>query len=213
MGIGGLWVPYEKKDSLRRRLDSVAREHLLGGELKWNKVSRKSLAGYKAVIDAFADTPELSFRVILIDHQAVDYNRFHGGDQELGFYAFYYSMLTKWLLPHSRYIIILDHKVNAKQGRYSALERRLTQSSAPSTSIRKVGVADSRESRLAQLADLLTGAVTACWCETPAGTPKAQLQRHLAERLALPSLRAPSPSPAFGKFNLFRIDLARAGSS
>lgn len=207
MGIGGLWIPYERKDALRRRFDSIASEHLLRGELKWSKVSEKSLAGYKAIIDAFATDPELSFRVILVDHKATDYALFHAGDHELGFYAFYYHMLTKWLLPESSYIIILDHKVNSQEGRYSVLERRLKQTAPTSTSIRKVGVANSRESRLAQLADLLTGAVTACWCDTPENTPKAYLQSHLANRLRMQNLRTPTPSPAFGKFNAFKIHL------
>lgn len=207
MGIGGLWVPYQQKDVLRKRLDALARRHGLAGELKWNKVSAKTLEGYKAVIDAFADEEGLRFRVIIVDHKAADYGLYHEGDPELGFYGFYYHMLVKWLLPETSYIIVLDHKVNSAAGRYAALDRRLRQAMPGSAHLRQVTVADSTESRLAQVADLLTGAVTAAWCDTGADTPKAELQRHLAARMRVPDLRTASPSPAFGRFNVFRISL------
>lgn len=207
MGIGGLWLPYGEKDAFRRRFDAVAKDHGLGGELKWSKVSAKTLGGYKAIIDEFASSPALRFRTILVDHAAINYARFHRGDQEFGFYAFYYHMLTKWLVEDSSYIIVLDHKVNSEPGRYAQLEHRLRQALPESTHLRTVTVANSRESRLAQLADLLTGAVTAAWCETPGGTPKAELQSYIAECVGVPSLRTASLSPAFTKFNVFRINL------
>jgi hypothetical protein len=150
MGIGGLWVPYAEKDALRRRFDVLAMESRVAGELKWSKVARASLPGYQAVVDAFAEEPELRFRAILVDHRKADYDGYHRGDAELGFYAFYYHMLVRWMLPDASYIIVLDHKVNAGEGRYAALERRLRNAVAPSTHIRQVTVADSRESRLAR---------------------------------------------------------------
>lgn len=208
MGIGGLWVPYQAKNRLRREFDAVANAHGLRGELKWSKASTKTLDGYKAIIDLFAAHQEVRFRAIIVDHSAVDYWRFHRGDQELGFYSFYYHMLVKWLQSNTSYIIVLDHKSNSSAGRYSALEGRLRQFT-PDAHIRQVTVADSRASRLAQLADVLTGAVTAAWCQTPENSPKTLLQRHIAQRLGLRSLRQSSPSPAFSKFNVFRIDLAR----
>jgi hypothetical protein len=145
-----------------------------------------------------------------VDHAGIDYGRFHRGDPELGFYSFYYHMLVKWLQPETSYIIVLDHKINSRPGRYSALEERLRDAVPPTTHIRQVTVADSRDSRLAQLADILTGAVTAEWCNTPAESPKALLQRHLTERLGIGSLRRCWPSPAPTKVNVFKIDLARA---
>jgi hypothetical protein len=210
MGIGGLWVPYRRKDELRRRLDVIANTQLLRGELKWSKVSTQTLVGYKAVLDAFAIDPEMRFRAIIVDHAAVDYRQFHRGDRELGFYSFYYHMLVKWLQPATSYIILLDHKVNSRPGRYSALEERLRREVVPSTHIRQVTVADSRDSRLAQLADVLTGAVTAAWCNnTPGESAKAMLQHHLAKQLGVGTLRRLSSLPTPDKFNIFKIDLAR----
>jgi hypothetical protein len=209
MGIGGLWVPYQQKASFRRRLEAVAAAHELRGELKWQKVSEKSLPGYKAIVDAFAEHADLRFRAIIVDHKAVDYTQFHRGDEELGFYSFYYHMLVKWIHPDTSYIIILDHKINAKRGRYSALEARLRQSAPVTSEIRMVTVADSMESRLAQLADVLTGAVTAAWSGTLKDSPKGVLQEYIAARVGAKSLTTLSPLPTFSKFNIFQIQLAQ----
>jgi hypothetical protein len=212
MGIGGLWVPYAEKAGVRDHFDAVANAAGVRGELKWSKVTRVSLPGYKLVVDAFAELPEVRFRAILVNHREADYALYHGGDAELGFYSFYYHMLVKWLLPETSYVIVLDHKVNAGSGRYAALERRLRKDTDRTTHVRQVTVADSRESRLAQVADLLTGAVTAARCGTPPGTPKADLQDHIARQVGLPHLAWTSSSPAFSKFNLFNIQLAPAGA-
>jgi hypothetical protein len=211
MGIGGLWVPYQQKSELRKRLDAVASEVGVRGELKWNKVSSATLPAYRAIIDVFAGIQQLHFRAIVVDHARTDYRTYHKGDTELGFYAFYYHMLVKWLVPEASYIVVLDHKVNALPGRYAALQNRLNGAVARSTHIRQVTVADSRESRLAQLADLLTGAVTAAWCGTAPGTAKHDLQDYIARRMGLRSLVWSSPSPAFTRFNVFKINLEAAG--
>lgn len=210
MGIGGLWVPGEERDDVKFELDRVARSFRLKGELKWSKVSAKHLDAYKAFVNVFARRMSVQFRIIVVDQKQLDVNAFHNGDRELGFYKFYYEMLVKWLEPNTEYVILLDHRVNSAGGRYSKLREILDNSIGYSTHIRQLSVVDSKQSRLAQLADLLTGAITAAWCKTPAGTPKAELQRYLCKSIGRSSLIVPSASPAPSKLNIFQIRLQPA---
>jgi hypothetical protein len=174
--------------------------------MKWSKVSEKALPGYRALIDAFFDVKAARFRCIVIDHQHVDYDAYHDGDPEIGFYKFYYQMLSKWLHPGTEYTIILDQKTNSTSGHYAKLERVLRAATDPSTTI-KLTAADSAESRLAQLCDVLVGAVTSAWCGTDEGAAKHSLQEHIASRLGRHSLRFASPSPREEKVNVFKLQL------
>jgi hypothetical protein len=214
MGIGSLWVPRGVHEDLKESLDSAAEDQGLGSEVKWSRTSEWSLDAYRAFFDVFADREDVYFRVLLVKHSTIDYDRHHGGDPELGFYKFYYQLLVKWLRADTRYLFLLDHKTNARRGRYATLERVLRAKSPEGAEIRRVTAhPDSSQSRLVQLSDLLTGAVTAAWCGTTAGTPKADLQAYMADRLGRRSLRTQSYSPAISKLNVFRMQLSEASQS
>jgi hypothetical protein len=212
MGIGGLWVPRDARDALKFELDRVAVAHGLRGELKWSKVSARSLAGYKAFVDVFVRHTAACFRIILVEREQLDLRTFHQGDGELGFYKFYYLMLVKWLEPASEYVILLDHRFNSAEGRLPKLQEVLDSSVSFSTRIHHLGVVDSKDSRLSQLADLLTGATTAAACASPANaSPKRELQQYLARAVGRSQLALASSGPAKSKFNVFRIRLQPKG--
>ncbi len=208
MAIGGLWVPRAVKPDLTRRFRRLCASVGLRSEIKWSKVSAARLEGYKRLIDFFIDEP-LNFRVIVVDQSHVDADRFHGGDRELGFYKFYYEMLEKWIEEGNQYLILLDFKQNKGADRYTTLRTMLERRTRGRAWITDLTVIDSRQTPLAQLCDLLTGAVAACWCRDLAGDrPKPALARHLAQKLGRTSLRISSASPAMEKFNIFSIDLS-----
>lgn len=207
MGIGGLWVPLTERERVQRRLRDAADAHRLV-EAKWSKVSRLKLDGYKALVDIFAEEPTVRFRIILVDNRQLDNDAFHEGSSELGFYKFYYRMLEKWLQPGLDYVVLLDHRVNAAAGRHTELRSYLQRKVGERTRIRRVDPIDSRVSRLAQLADVLTGAIAAAWCGTPTGTAKADLQRHIESRLGRQTLRVADPLPDAAKLNIFNIRLS-----
>lgn len=206
MAIGGLWVPTGKKQALTKELRELLASRGLRSEVKWTKTSEKHLEDYKAIVDFFVAN-ELNFRVIVVDQRKVDYDRFKQGDEELGFYSFYYEMLIKWLDKPVTYNLLLDFKKNKGADHYEVLARCLRAKVPAETVVSGVHVIDSADSPLAQLADLLTGAVAASWCGFPGITPKSQLADYIAKRLGRFSLRLANAGPAFGKFNIFRIDL------
>lgn len=207
MAIGGLWVPRDDKQQLTTELRNVFRKNGLGGEVKWSKVSAAKLDAYKAVVDFFFERTELTFRTIVVEHSKIDATTYHGGDRELGFYKFYYEMLVKWLVSGNEYLVLLDFKMNKGAERYATLRTFLERKLRGQAWISDLTVIDSAQSPLAQLADLLTGAVAATWCGHRAGSPKEKLAAYVAERDGRSSLRVANGGPGLCKLNIFRIDL------
>lgn len=206
MTIGGLWVPTEQKTVLTRELRALLAELGLRAEVKWSKVSAAKLDAYKRLVDFFV-AKNLRFRVIVVEQAKLDYDRFKQGDEELGFYTFYFEMLVKWLTQPVTYNILLDLKKNKGADHYEVLTRCLRARVPDNTTVSGVHVIDSSESPLAQLNDILTGAVAASWCGFPGATPKAQLADYIAASVGRRTLSLANVSPAFDKFNVFKIDL------
>jgi len=201
MAIGGLWVPRETKAAISRRFRDLKRTLKLNAEIKWSKTSGERLDAYKRLADFFFQE-DLHFRVIIVDQQQFD------GDRELGFYKFYFEMLIKWLTKDNQYLILLDFKQNKGADRYTTLRRVLERKLNGVAWISDLTVIDSRQAPLAQLCDLLVGAVAAAHCgEITERSPKAALAAHMAAALKRPGLNFISGSPVFEKFNISRIQL------
>jgi hypothetical protein len=208
MAIGGLWVDRDRKEDLTKELRHLLREVNLLSEIKWSKVSSKKLEEYKKIIDFFFENKELNYRVIVVDQQKLDLTKFHGGDKELGFYKFYYELIRHWILPSNYYLILLDYKKNKGADRYTTFKTILERvASKQQAWITDLTIIDSKESPLAQLSDLLTGAVAASWCQFQGDTAKYQLAEYIASKTVSKNLTVGSASPAFSKFNIFNIRL------
>ena len=208
LAIGGLWVPLVERDRISREVRSIARENGLGSELKWSKVSGKYAVAYERIVEYFLTQPSLNFRAIVVEHAKFD-PELHGGDRELGFYKFYFRMLEKWLFADQSYTVLLDFQKNKGADRFGDL-RRVLVNAVPKATIHELTVIESSDTPLAQLCDILTGAVSAGWCEAHLANPssaKSRIGAFLARGLGWPSLRVSSVSPAWSKFNVFSIDL------
>lgn len=207
MAIGGIWVLEEQKQVVSRNFRDLCRSLGINSEVKWNKTSSSRLLDYQRLVDFFFDSAALSYRVIVVDQSKVNLDRFHDGDQELGFYKFYYQMLKGWVTPGNEYLVLLDYKQNRDHCRYSDLRRILGRRALTAKAvIRDLTVIDSAQTPLVQLCDLLTGAVAASCC-ADTHSAKAKLAEYIASKANLPSLRVRHRSPAFTKFNIFQINL------
>lgn len=206
MSIGSLWLPRGKKPELTKQFRALRESVGLKGEVKWSKVSEKKLEAYRKLVDFFFDQPDLRFRVIVVDQSKVDVYRFHAGDRELGFYKFYFEMLEKWIEPGSRYLVLLDFKRDEGADRHGTLRRVLENTTKGKAWIDDLTVIDSHESPLAQLNDLLTGAVAATWCGLRQGGAKEKLTAYITKRRGA-SLKTATAGPGLCKFNLFAIEL------
>jgi len=205
MTIGGLWVPSDLKKELTKALRSLYTELNIGAEVKWSKTSTRMLTAYKALVD-FYFNHDINFRVIVVDKARLRHDEFQDGDEELGFYKFYYEMLIKWLSVSGEHSILLDFKKNTGFERYPVLERCLRSKIPPSTTLKCLNVIQSHDSPLAQLSDLLIGATAAKWSGVHPGSAKAELIQHIEIQRGA-SLTSITPSQEFCKFNLFKINL------
>jgi hypothetical protein len=214
MTIGSLWLPRDKKNAITQEFKHLCREFKLNSEIKWSKTSQKSLNSYKKLVDFFFKHPEINYRVIVVDQRKVDAALYHRGDQELGFYKFYYLLLIQWLTQGNQYLILLDFKQNKGSDRYSMLRTVLDRKLKGTAWISDLTIIDSAQTPLAQLCDLLTGAVSSTWCnDLKPKSAKEDLALYIAQKCSpnsppqFQSLKVISSSPSISKFNIFKIDL------
>lgn len=204
-GIGGIWIPAEQRGVLKEGLGAVKAKYKIRGELKWQKVSPAYLDLYKEVVDFFFNAGYIRFRVILVEAEKVDHIRFNSADAELGFYKFYYQLLHHWIFDFNEYVVFTDLKENRNKGRLKELEGALDNSNYTSD-ITQVQGLPSHESLGIQLADILTGMVTAKFNkEYKPDSAKAQLIQYLEEKYLS---REIAPTPKWEeKLNVFKINL------
>lgn len=205
MVIGGLWLPSDERDRLKTDIHALRDKHHIGGEFKWQKVSPSRLDFYRDLVDWFvARGDQLRFRCIAVEHEKVDLFEFHNGDQELGFYKFYYQMLHHWILDFNEYSIFCDFKSNRLRTRQHELAKCLSNANL-SSEIVNVQAIRSRESVLMQTTDVLTGiAASRLNNNLRAGGAKWELVNHIEHALGkkiCPTYRSEQ------KFNVFVINL------
>lgn len=205
MVIGGLWLPTDHRDKVKKSIHALRDKHKIGGEFKWQKVSPSKLAFYRDLTDLFhAMGDSLRFRCIAVEHEKVNLLKFHRDDQELGFYKFYYQMLHHWILDFNEYSVFCDFKSNRSGARLHELSKYLNYSNL-TADITNVQAIRSKESVLVQMADVLTGlAASKLNNNLTVGGAKWKLVNHFEHALGKPV------QPTFrseNKFNVFLIDL------
>jgi len=192
MLIGGLWLPLDAQDRVRLALQKVRDTYGLLHEMKWTKVSRTMLPAYKSFVDVFFDEPELSFKCIVIDRYALDYAAYHKGDEELGFYKFYFLLISRKLGPRHLYWLYTDERHNRKPYRLAVLKLTVNnwwQKRAGVKPLRAVEARCSHDEDMLQLADILLGAVGYCWNDRGESKAKVMLAKHIASQMGWLTLK------------------------
>jgi hypothetical protein len=205
--IGGLWLPHQKREEVKDAIRRIMHANEFGTEIKWHKAHTKYERLYTDLIDLFVDTHFLRFRCIAVDAWQVDH-ALHDNDHELGFYKFYYQLLTHWIEVGDEYRIVCDEKTNRVGDRLPTLQRVLnyTHQRYAVTSIQAL---PSKEVVLLQLADLLLGAASSAMNGgIKRGGEKSKLVDYLANRLGRRSLGPTARSD--NKYNMFGIQLRGA---
>ncbi|WP_374287897.1 DUF3800 domain-containing protein [Desulfovibrio desulfuricans] len=207
MLIGGIWIPSEFRSVIKKDIVSLREKHATWGEIKWTKVSPTRINFYIDLIELFFSYPsDVKFRCIAIDRNAYDSN-INNGDNELGFYKFYYQLLHHWICDGNDYSIFCDTKTNRDKNRLKVLSRCL-QSSNQSAKIQLIQSLPSKQVVAIQLCDLLLGAVSGRINQTISpGAAKEQLVHLIEKRLGVRELSHTARDAK--KFNIFRINLQR----
>lgn len=203
VGIGGVWMPAELRAVFKQNINEIKNKHNIKGELKWNKVSPAYIDLYKEIIDYFFNANYLRFRIILIEAKDVDNVQFNNSDDELSFYKFYYLLLKYWIYDFNNYSVFLDLKQNRFNNRLQELERILDKSNLVSDVVRVQGV-PSNQSLGVQLADVLTGLVTAKFNNQTVSVAKNEIIDYVQQYIGGEIVKTPKKEE---KFNIFQINL------
>ncbi len=201
-GIGGVWIPADFRDTLKKEITKIKLKHNIKGELKWQKLSPAYFQLYKDVVDFYLNSDSIRFRVVIIESDKVDNIRFNNEDAELGFYKFYYQLLHHWIFDFNTYDIFLDLKVNRNKGRLKELKQALDNSNLTSE-ISQVQGLPSEQSIGIQLADVLTGIAVAKFNGELTSNTKLDFIKYVEDQY-----KPIAPTPKWEeKFNVFKINL------
>ena len=197
--IGSLWIRTANRKAYKDHIAELRREHKVGGEFKWTRVSPSRLNFYLQLVRFFFEqSDEMRFRGIVLRADEMDAVRFHESDNELMFYKFYYQALHHWILDFNRYRVFVDTKTNRVHNRIPILEKCLRYANI--SSIVDVQALPSHEVDLLQLVDVLMGAVSYKFHRRDTSAAKigvlAEIERRLGKEIG-PTWRSEN------KFNVF----------
>jgi hypothetical protein len=195
MLIGGLWIGAGSDAGLRSRVAAWRTASNMLRELKWTKISQGKLAEYKSFADIFFAERNLSLHCIAIDTDLVDYEVHCDGDSELGFYKFYFQLLSHRCLRGNGYTVFVDHRNNRNPNRLVDLQRCVNAWCAKKKNCQPIVDLQPRDSKsedMLQLADVLLGAVGYCCNARNESPAKCGFVKHLANKIGR-KLSAPTP--------------------
>ena len=200
--IGGVWIPAEARTEVKGKLNEIKRKYGYWGELKWNKVTNKTLEMYKEIIEYFFNSYKIRFRAIIIKSSDIDNEHFNNSSGEIGFYKFYYQLIQKWLYDDNEYYCFLDHKINGNRKRLKEFHKILNY--ITNAKVNNVQAIHSHESVIIQMADVLTGLVSAKYNDEITQDAKKGLISFVESILGK---EITATSKGEQKFNIFRINL------
>ena len=204
MLLGAVWCPKKEAGKLASELKAIKEKHRAQGELKWTKISEARRAFYLEVIDWFFRTPSLHFRAIVVQQkELLNHSEFNEGSHGNFYYKMYFSLLNKILSPDKKYNIYLDIKDTRSRLKLRKLRTILCNNVHDFTSemIGHLQSVHSREVELAQLVDLLLGAVA----YRQRGLTRVQAKQAVVQRIEQAQGRDLLHSTMLSeqKFNLF----------
>jgi hypothetical protein len=197
MLIGGLWVPWHAEDQLRDTLLHVREKHHLGAEMKWKKVSQSKLVAYKEFVNAYLCAPWVEFKCIVLDTHMINYRDFHNNDKDLGFYKFYFQIISRNLSPYNLYWLYPDDRSNRHRDSLLTLKRAVNgwwrnQGVKPNL-LQAVEPRNSKKDDLLQLADILLGAIASEWNQDASSAGKLELADYIRSHIGCTSLAIATP--------------------
>lgn len=204
MVIGALSCPRDQKPLLTQKINLIKKEHGVGGEFGWKKLSPNHKDFYWELLELFKNESSLCFRCLVVDRNILDHGKYNLGDDELGFYKLYYQMLGNWLKPGCSYHIYLDWQRNKTQKRFVDLRDILRRKLMGKAKIACLEPVSSHNLPLLQLSDLLIGSIGYAWNARTGSTTKSQFCKDLAQSVGLSDLKTSTLLSA-EKFNIFHF--------
>ena len=207
--IGGVMVSADARAETKAQIKALKEKHGVYGEIKWSTVSPNKLPFYLDLVDVFFDSTDLFFRTVVIDASKVRNNVFNENNQELGYYKFYYQLLSHWASWGNHYRVFTDQKTNRDKKRLQELRRILNTQFPVSNTFESIQAIDSKESLILQMQNILMGAVGYKYNFHGEGSSyaKEQVVAKIESRLGR---KIGKTYPSEQKFNVFEIALREA---
>lgn len=162
MVIGALACPKVRAREIADALRAIKRKHGIHPklELKWTKVSPKTIGLFSDYLDYFLNEKQLMFRAVVIQKDQLDHHRF-GQTHDEFYYKMYFLLLAHMPLPVAAdQYIYLDIKDTRSEEKVQKLARILrADMDYGQDVIKRVQHIRSDEAEQAQLADILIGAI------------------------------------------------------
>lgn len=159
MVLGAIHCSAQKSLQFTKHIKWLRHQHNYHNELKWTKLIQKQWPFYKALIDAFIQDDEISFKATVVQHKkTLDHERYNGGSHSTFYYKMFYYTVRDFLNDGKEYRIYLDYVDTSSGQKSSKLCEILQQKQKNGTTIKSF-IVQSYESQLIQLCDLLIGAI------------------------------------------------------
>lgn len=164
MVLGAMYCPKERKKQIYSDIRSIKEKHGLSSyfEIKWTKVSESKIDFYLDLLDYFWNNDDLHYRgLVATGKDQLDHKKFNEGDYDLWYYKMYFRMLDPMICQEDEYHILLDIKDTKGGKRVQKLKEVLCNNIYDFNGevIKQIGLINSRESEILQLADLFNGAL------------------------------------------------------
>jgi len=205
-----LECPAERARTLNAELTALWAQHGLPKhfEAKWTKVSPGKLDFYRAVLEWFIATEDVSFRALVLPDKQQVFTRVPKEKRDDIYYSLYYELLKNTIVPGNSYRAFLDIKDTRGREKLDELTRWLEMNypSLKKEERPKLEHVRSHEIRLLQVTDLLLGAVGfARRPVTASGSPAKRALVSLLEEKLNQKLTTNSPS-GVDKFSIQSVD-------
>jgi hypothetical protein len=208
---GAILVTLDDIREVQRELADWRRREEMPGELKWEKVrGGLRLKKYKSLVDLLfllsrGRRPLIHFKAIILDRHAREYHTYSKGDDEIGFYKFYYHWLLQYFVKfpisdRCGLSVIIDERDLPKDATdpYTPLKIMLNRAirrdhNETRDVVTRVQPLNSKCADLLQAADVLMGAVgfhnQDFHLRLNADKDKVELARYIAFKLGRPDLK------------------------
>jgi hypothetical protein len=163
--IGSLWLPETDVPTLESQASELRVEAGMWGEVKWENIDSTHQDEYKKYLDLFFDGPNRFFTCFIMNTEELDYSYF-GGSRAASFSSFCFTSIHHTAEKMYRRLakqplhIIFDQEVLQNRSDYLALHERLERTGHD---VSQCCACTSHITAALQIADLLTGAVSAVW--------------------------------------------------
>jgi len=208
MTLGAVWCPAASARQIAEDVRALKTRHGMGRhfEVKWTHVWPEKAGFYGDLLDCFFANPALHFRAVVARDKARLRHADFGQTHDDWYYKMYFQLLREVLSPSARYAIYLDIKDTQGGPKTRKLREVLCNNLCDFDRqiILRIQTVQSDEVEQIQLADLLTGIVSAANRGVTTSPAKLALVERMRQRSGYDLTR--STLLREDKVNIFRWD-------